>query len=139
MFFPSSYKKNQDFEKIDTQNTFLRGSVIKNLESKSKRLIITYPEAIFEKVLEKNEIKKKSLKIFKGQKISLESLNEKLFEFNFTREDFILKPGEFSVRGGIIDVFSFSNKLPFRIEFYGDEIESLRTFEINRLEVGFPN
>ena len=131
VFFPSSYKKNQDFEKIDTQNTFLRGSVIKNLESKSKRLIITYPEAIFEKVLEKNEIKKKSLKIFKGQKISLESLNEKLFEFNFTREDFILKPGEFSVRGGIIDVFSFSNKLPFRIEFYGDEIESLRTFEIN--------
>ncbi len=130
-FFPSSYKKNFEFNKKDSQNTFLRSNIIKNLGSHSKKIIISYPEAIFEKVLDKKEIKKKVLQIVKGQKLLLEDLNEKLFEFNFIRQDFVSKPGEFSVRGGIIDVFSFSYKLPFRIEFNGEEIESLRAFEIN--------
>ena len=130
-FFSSSYKKNKEFDKTDSQNIFTRTEIIKNLSLKKiPKIIVSYPEAIFEKVLIKKEIKKRTLKIAVGQKIELESLNEKLFEYDFNREDFVSEPGDFSVRGGIVDVFSYSNTLPFRIEFFGDEIESIRTFEI---------
>ena len=130
-FFLGSYKRNKEFKKPDSQNIFLRTEIIKNLSlSKQSKIIVSYPEAIFEKVLIKKEIKKRILKIAVGQKIELESLNEKLFEYDFNREDFVSEPGDFSVRGGIVDVFSYSNTLPFRIEFFGDEIESIRTFEI---------
>ena len=130
-FFSSSYKRNKEFDKTDSQNIFTRTEIIKNLSLKKiPKVIVSYPEAIFEKVLIKKEIKKRTLKIAVGQKIELESLNEKLFEYDFNREDFVSEPGDFSVRGGIVDVFSYSNTLPFRIEFFGDEIESIRTFEI---------
>jgi len=130
-FFSSSYKRNKEFDKTDSQNIFTRTEIIKNLSLKKiPKIIVSYPEAIFEKVLIKKEIKKRILKIAVGQKIELESLNEKLFEYDFNREDFVSEPGDFSVRGGIVDVFSYSNTLPFRIEFFGDEIESIRTFEI---------
>ena len=131
-FFPSSYKKNKVFLKTDTQNIFLRTEVIKNLSIKSKpKIIVTYPEAILEKVLLKKEINNRKFKISIGQKIKLDVLNEKLFEYDFSKEDFVSQAGDFSIRGGIVDIFSYSNELPFRIEFFGDEIESIRTFEID--------
>ena len=131
-FFLSSYKRNREFNKTDSQNVFSRTEIIKDLNSNGKsKIIVSYPEAIFEKVLIKKEIKKKTLKISKFQKIELESLNEKLFEYDFNRVDFVSEPGDFSVRGGIVDVFSYSSNLPFRIEFFGNEIESIRSFEID--------
>ena len=130
-FFSTSYKRNKEFDKTDSQNIFTRTEIIKDLSlKKTPKIIVSYPEAIFEKVLIKKEIKKRILKIEIGQKIELENLNEKLFEYDFIREDFVSQPGDFSVRGGIVDVFSYSNNLPFRIEFFGNEIESIRTFEI---------
>ena len=130
-FFSSSYKRSKEFDKTDSQNIFTRTEIIKDLSLKKiPKIIVSYPEAIFEKVLIKKEIKKRILKIAIGQKIELENLNEKLFEYDFNREDFVSQPGDFSVRGGIVDVFSYSNTLPFRIEFFGNEIESIRTFEI---------
>ncbi len=130
-FFSTSYKRNKEFDKTDSQNIFTRTEIIKDLSlKKTPKIIVSYPEAIFEKVLIKKEIKKRILKIAIGQKIELENLNEKLFEYDFNREDFVSQPGDFSVRGGIVDVFSYSNNLPFRIEFFGNEIESIRTFEI---------
>ncbi|MBT5596512.1 MAG: transcription-repair coupling factor, partial [Flavobacteriaceae bacterium] len=130
-FYPSSYNKHKDFKKTDSQNIFKRTEVIKNLSSRgNSQIIVTYPEAIFEKILQKKEIKKRILKISVGKALNLEILNEQLFDFEFNREDFVLEPGDFSVRGGIIDVFSFSNDLPYRIEFFGDEVESIRTFHI---------
>ncbi len=129
--FSSSYKRNKEFDKTDSQNIFNRTEIIKNLSLRKKpKIIVSYPEAIFEKVLVKKEIKKRTFQILVGQKIELENLNEKLFEYDFNREDFVSEPGDFSVRGGIVDVFSYSCNLPFRIEFFGDEIESIRTFEI---------
>ena len=128
-FFPSSYNRENDFKKTNSQNVFLRTELIRSLNS-SKNLIVTYPEAIFEKIIIKKEIKKRFIKIKTGDLISLESFNEKLFDLEFNREDFVIEPGDFSVRGGIVDVFSFSNNKPFRIEFFGDEIESIRTFDI---------
>ena len=130
-FFPSSYNRENDFKKTNSQSIFLRTELIRNLSSNTlKKLIVTYPEAIFEKIIIKKDIKKRFLKIKTGDLISLESFNEKLFDLEFNREDFVVEPGDFSVRGGIVDVFSFSNNKPFRIEFFGDEIESIRTFDI---------
>ena len=128
-FFPSSYNRENDFKKTNSQSVFLRTELIRSFNS-SKNLIVTYPEAIFEKIIIKKEIKKRFIKIKTGDLISLESFNEKLFDLEFNREDFVIEPGDFSVRGGIVDVFSFSNNKPFRIEFFGDEIESIRTFDI---------
>ena len=130
-FFPSSYNRENDFKKTNTQSIFLRTELIRNLSSNSnKNLIVTYPEAVFEKIIIKKDIKKRFLKIKIEDIMSLESFNEKLFELEFNREDFVLEPGDFSVRGGIVDVFSYSNNKPYRIEFFGDEIESIRTFDI---------
>ncbi len=129
-FFPSSYKKNS-FVNTDSQNIYLRTEILKILSLKSNpKIIVTYPKALSEKVLIKKEIRKRKFKISIGQKIKLEVLNERLFEYDFNKEDFVSQPGDFSIRGGIVDVFSYSNQLPFRIEFFGDEIESIRTFEL---------
>lgn len=130
-YFPSSYNRENDFKKTNSQSVFLRTELIRNLKPSSfKNLIVTYPEAIFEKIIIKKDIQKRFLNIKIGDLISLELFNEKLFDLEFNREDFVVEPGDFSVRGGIVDVFSFSNNKPFRIEFFGDEIESIRTFDI---------
>ena len=130
-YFPSSYNRENDFKKTNSQSIFLRTELIRNLKPSSlKNLIVTYPEAIFEKIIIKKDIQKRFLKIKIGDLVSLELFNEKLFDLEFNREDFVVEPGDFSVRGGIVDVFSFSNNKPFRIEFFGDEIESIRTFDI---------
>ena len=128
-YFPSSYTRNNNFKKTSTQNIFKRTEFIKNFYS-SKSLAITYPEALFEKIIVKKELFNRKTNLKTGQLINLETLNEKLFELNFERVDFVVEPGDFSVRGGIVDVFSFSNDNPYRIEFFGDEIESIRIFDI---------
>ena len=131
LFFPESYKRILEFKNFDSQNKFIRAELVKKLTKKKvPKIIVTYPAAIFEKVLNEKEIKNKSIKICNGENISLEKLNETLFELDFNRVEFVSKPGDFSVRGGIIDVFSFSNDFPYRIEFFGDQIESLRTFNL---------
>jgi len=128
-YFPSSYTSCNNFKKTSTQNIFKRTEFIKNFYS-SKSLAITYPEALFEKIIVKKELFNRKTNLKTGQLINLETLNEKLFELNFERVDFVVEPGDFSVRGGIVDVFSFSNDNPYRIEFFGDEIESIRIFDI---------
>ena len=128
-YFPSSYTRDNNFKKTSTQNIFKRTEFIKNFYT-SKSLAITYPEALFEKIIVKKELYNRKTNLKTGQLINLETLNEKLFELNFERVDFVVEPGDFSVRGGIVDVFSFSNDNPYRIEFFGDEIESIRIFDI---------
>ena len=97
---------------------------------KKPAIIITYPDALFEKVVTKRELERNTLKLHVGEQISLDFVNEMLFEYHFNRVDFVTEPGEFAVRGGIVDVFSFSNEEPYRIEFFGDEVDSIRTFDI---------
>ena len=95
-FFPSSYNRYKDFTKTNSQSVFQRTEVIKNLNSKNNsQIIVTYPEAIFEKIIQKKEINKRILKIYKGQVLNLDVLNEQLFHFEFNREDFVLEPGDF--------------------------------------------
>ena len=131
LFYPSSYRRPYQIEETDNANVLLRSEVLNRINSRRKNaLIITYPEALFEKVITKKVFEKNTLRINEGDTLSLDFVNEVLFEYQFKRVDFVTEPGDFSVRGGIIDVFSFSNDEPYRIEFFGDEVESIRTFDI---------
>ena len=131
LFFPSSYRKPYQTETTDNANVLLRSEVLTKLgSSKKPKLIVSYPQAVFEKVVSHATLKKNTLEVIKDSRLSLDFVNEMLFEYRFNRVDFVTQPGEFSVRGGIIDVFSFSNQHPYRIEFYDDQVESLRSFDV---------
>ena len=131
LFYPGSYRRPYQIEQTDNANVLLRSEVLNRINSRKKpALIVTYPEALFEKVVTKKELEKNTLKISVGENLSIDFVNEVLFEYNFKRVDFVTEPGEFSVRGGILDVFSFSNDEPYRIEFFGDEFDSIRTFDV---------
>jgi transcription-repair coupling factor (superfamily II helicase) len=134
-FFPSSFSSIKDFEDINNDNLLIRNEVLSKRKN-NKKIIITYPDAVSEKIISEKIIENKTQKISKGDCLSIEFINEVLFEYEFERVDYVTKPGEFSVRGGIIDVFSFSNQHPYRIEFYDNIIDSLRTFNIeNQLSI----
>ncbi|MGB8703758.1 MAG: transcription-repair coupling factor, partial [Gillisia sp.] len=131
LFYPGSYRRPYQIEETDNANILLRAEVLNRINSRKKpAIIVTYPDALFEKVVTRKELDKNTLKISVGENLSLDFVNEVLFEYKFKRVDFVTEPGEFSVRGGIIDVFSFSNDEPYRIEFFGDEVESIRSFDV---------
>ena len=131
LFYPGSFRIPYQIEDVDNANVLLRAEVLNRINSRKKpAIIVTYPESLFEKVVTKKELEKNTLKVAVGDKISIDFINEVLFEYEFKRVDFITEPGEFSVRGGIIDVFSFSNDNPYRIEFFGNEVDSIRSFDV---------
>ncbi|MDX1762061.1 MAG: transcription-repair coupling factor, partial [Christiangramia sp.] len=125
LFYPGSYRRPYQIEETDNANVLLRAEVLNRINSRKKpALIVTYPDALFEKVVTRKELDRSTLKIAVGDELSIDFVNEVLFEYQFKRVDFVTEPGEFSVRGGIIDVFSFSHDEPYRIEFFGDEVDS---------------
>ncbi len=131
LFYPGSYRRPYQIEETDNANVLLRAEVLNRISSRKKpAFIVTYPDALFEKVVTRKELEKNTLKIAVGDHLSLDFVNEVLFEYQFKRVDFVSEPGEFSVRGGIVDVFSFSHDEPYRIEFFGDDIDSIRTFDV---------
>jgi transcription-repair coupling factor (superfamily II helicase) len=131
LFYPGSYRRPYQIEETDNANVLLRAEVLNRINSRKKpAIIVTYPDALFEKVVTRKELEKNTLKVSVGDHLSLDFINEVLFEYQFKRVDFVSEPGEFSVRGGIVDVFSFSHDEPYRIEFFGDEIDSIRTFDV---------
>ncbi|WP_412559421.1 transcription-repair coupling factor [Winogradskyella sp. MIT101101] len=131
LFYPGSYRRPYQIEETNNANVLLRAEVLNRINSRKKPcIIVTYPDALFEKVVTKKELEKNTLKISVGNELSIDFVNEVLFEYKFKRVDFVTEPGEFSVRGGIIDVFSFSHDEPYRIEFFGDEVDSIRTFDV---------
>jgi transcription-repair coupling factor (superfamily II helicase) len=131
LFYPNSYKIPYQIEEVDNANILLRAEVLNRINGQKKPMVVvTYPEAIFEKVVTKKELEENTLKLSVGDKISIDFINEVLFEYEFKRVDFITEPGEFSLRGGIIDVFSYSNDHPYRIEFFGNEIDTIRSFDV---------
>ena len=131
LFYPGSYRRPYQIEETNNANVLLRAEVLNRINSRKKPcIIVTYPDALFEKVVTKKELEKNTLKISVGNDLSIEFVNEVLFEYKFKRVDFVTEPGDFSVRGGIVDVFSFSHDEPYRIEFFGDEVDSIRTFDV---------
>ncbi len=131
LFYPGSYRRPYQIEETDNANVLLRAEVLNRINSRKKpAIIVTYPDALFEQVVTRKELERNTLKIGLNDKLSIDFVNEVLFEYQFKRVDFVTEPGEFSVRGGIVDVFSFSNDEPYRIEFFGDEVDSIRTFDV---------
>ncbi len=131
IFFPTSYRRPYVTEETENANVLLRSEVLLKIKNTTRQLIITYPEALSEQVLTPKELQRKTLAIKKGDKLSIDFVNETLFEFGFKRVDFVSEPGEFAVRGGILDVHSYSHEEPFRIEFFGDEIDTIRSFDVS--------
>ena len=133
VFYPSSYRRPYEIEE-NTQNAniLLRAEVLNRISKQEDQplAIVTYPDALFEKVIAQKELQQQTLSIKVEDTLSLDFLNEVLFDYEFKRVEFVSQAGEFSVRGGIVDVFSFSYDQPFRIEFFGDEVESIRSFDI---------
>lgn len=132
LFFPASYRGFYQVEQTDNANVLMRTEVLNRLAASSEcsYVIVSYPEALFEKVVTRKELKTKTFSVSVGDTLSIDRLNEILFDHHFKRVDFVSEAGEFSVRGGIIDVFSFSDEAPYRIEFFGDEVESIRVFDV---------
>jgi transcription-repair coupling factor (superfamily II helicase) len=128
-FFPSTYKRSVQYEQTEPANIVLRTEVLNHLVSgKRKGIIVTYPESVMEKVISRKNLKKNTFQVNKGDKLPLEFLEEMLHEYNFERVDFVYEPGQYSIRGSIVDVFSYSADFPYRIDFFGDEVDTIRTF-----------
>ncbi|MDY0142946.1 MAG: transcription-repair coupling factor [Bacteroidales bacterium] len=132
LFYPSAYKRSVEYLNTDRSNIILKTEVLNKLKTgKKPYIVITYPGAVIEKVVESKELKKNTLDIHLGEKLSMDFIIEMLNEYGFHHNDFVYEPGTFSIRGSIIDVFSFSFEEPYRIDFFGDEVESIRSFDPN--------
>ena len=130
LFFPSSYKRAVQYEQIEQENIILRTEVLNKLKELRKLVVVTYPEALVEKVISGEGLDSHTFRIKKGDKLSIEFINDVLYEYGFERVDFVYEPGQYSVRGSIVDIYSFSNEDPYRLDFFGDEIDSIRSFDI---------
>ncbi|MBL4708706.1 MAG: DEAD/DEAH box helicase, partial [Flavobacteriales bacterium] len=130
LFYPSSYRRAYEVEKTDNANIQLRAEVLNKVSAREQQyFIVSYPEALSEFVVTEKNLQKNTLDISLNDSLGVEFLVETLNEYQFERVDFVGDPGQFSVRGGIIDIYSFANENPYRIEFFGDDIDSIRLFD----------
>ena len=131
LFFPSSFRRAIKYGQKDAANEILRTEVLSRLQKGEEGLcVVTYPDALAEKVVSRKELGDKTLKLHAGEKVDMDFVTEVLRSYGFEYVDYVYEPGQYAVRGSIIDVFSFSSEFPFRIDFFGDEVESIRTFEV---------
>jgi transcription-repair coupling factor (superfamily II helicase) len=134
LLFPSSYKRAYQFDETENANVLMRAEALNRLNttraatSGNSVFIVTYPEALTEKVINRQSLVKNTFNAKVGDKLDVNFLGELLGEYDFEKTDFVYEAGQYAVRGGIVDVFSYANELPFRLELFGDEIESIRTF-----------
>ena len=130
LFLPDSFKRPTAFDNINETHTLQRTEVINKISnSKGNELIVSYPEALFEKVIAPKELKKAQIHIETNEKIDIDTIISVLVEYGFHREDFVYEPGQFSIRGGIVDIFSYGNEWPYRIDLFDDEVETIKTFD----------
>ncbi|UII28197.1 transcription-repair coupling factor [Fulvivirga maritima] len=131
LFFPTSYKRPYQFEETENANVLMRAEILNRVNHKasSGEIIVTYPEALTEKVINKKSLLKNTFTAKIGEEVDIEFLAELLLSYDFEKTDFVYEAGQFAVRGGIIDIFSYAQDLPYRLELFGSEIESIRTFD----------
>ncbi len=136
LFFPSSYKRAIKYGQRDAGNEILRTEVLTKLSNNSQLsaisplYIVSYPQALCELVVTQEKLSEQTLNLQTGEKVDIMFVQETLIEYGFQRVDYVYEPGQFAVRGSIIDVYSYSCELPYRIDFFGDEVDSIRTFEV---------
>ena len=130
LFFPSSYRRAIKYGQKDAGNEILRTEVLSRLQKGDAVTVVTYPEALAEKVVSRRELSTRTLKLEVGQQIEVDRIIESLAGFGFERVDYVYEPGQFALRGSIVDVFSYSSEYPYRVDFFGDEVDSIRVFEV---------
>ncbi|NNE26815.1 MAG: transcription-repair coupling factor [Saprospiraceae bacterium] len=130
LFFPDSFKHPLSFEEIDNNNVLIRTEAINKIYNgyNKRNILVTYPEALFEKVVDPKHLEKQKIDIQKGEDLDVDTIIAFLIEYGFARTDFVYEPGQFSIRGGIVDIFSFGNEWPYRVELFDEEVESIRLF-----------
>lgn len=132
LFFPSSFRRAVKYGQKDAANEILRTEVLSRLQKGEQGLcIVTYPDALAEKVVSRQELKDNTLKLSVGERVDTNFVTDVLHSYGFEYVDYVYEPGQYAVRGSIIDVFSFSSEYPYRIDFFGDDVESIRTFEVD--------
>ncbi len=132
LFFPSSYKRSaikKSSGKLDDGSVIMRTEVLNTIQKSRSYIIVTYPEALLEKVTNRNELEDNTLELKVGEEVPISFIKEMLIEYGFEIADFVYEPGQFAVRGSIVDIFSYSNDYPYRLDFFDEEIESIRTFD----------
>lgn len=130
-FFPSAYRRAIKYGHLDPANEILRTEVLSRLQMPDlPTVIVTYPDALAEKVIAQADLKQKTLQIGVGDKLDNMFVSDILDEYGFEQVDYVYEPGQYAMRGSILDVFSFSHEFPYRIDFFGSEVETIRTFEV---------
>lgn len=130
LFFPMSYKRPYEYDETENANILMRAEVLTLISSRpDAQIIVTYPEALVEKVINKKSLASNTFNIKKGEKLDGQFLEDFFHTYDFEKTDFVHEAGQFAIRGGIIDVFSFAHDHPYRIELFGDEVESIRSFD----------
>ena len=128
--FPMSYKRPYEYVEVENANVLMRAEVLNQLSNHPDgNIIVTYPEALSEKVINKKSLASNTFVIAKGEQLDRDFLEEYLHTYDFEKTDFVVEAGQFAIRGGIIDVFSFANERPYRIELFGNEVDSIRSFD----------
>ena len=133
LFFPSSYKRAIKYNQKDAGNEILRTEVLTKLSTLNSQLstvIVTYPDAMAERVVSKKELNENTLAVKVGEEFDISELEKRIFDLGFERTDYVYEPGQFAIRGSIVDVYSFSSDMPYRIDFFGDEVDSIRSFDV---------
>ena len=131
LFFPSSYRRAIKYAQRDAASEILRTEVMAKLAQQDELLyVVTYPEALAELVVSKKSLDSRTLVLEKDQTIDVTDVAKTLRDFGFREVDYVYEPGQFALRGSILDVYSFSCEYPYRIDFFGDDIDSIRTFEV---------
>lgn len=130
LFFPSSYRRAIKYGQKDAANEILRTEVLSKLEQNEPVSIVTYPEALAEKVVSRQTLNQQTLTLATGKQYETKAITKKLTDYGFEHVDYVYEPGQFAMRGSILDVYSFASEYPYRIDFFGDEIDSIRTFEV---------
>ena len=129
LFFPSSYKRAIKYNQKDAGNEILRTEVLTKI-SAGGLVVVTYPDALAERVVSKQELDENTLSVKVGDLFDINELEKQIFDLGFERTDYVYEPGQFAVRGSIVDVYSFSSDMPYRIDFFGDEVDSIRPFDV---------
>jgi len=138
LFFPSSYKRAVKYGQHDAANEILRTQTLARLTASGENggiaealIVVTFPAAIAEMVVSKQQIDSKMITVSVGETLDIVELERQLIDFGFIRTDYVYEPGQFAVRGSLLDIYSYSSELPYRIDFFGDDIDSIRTFQVD--------
>ena len=129
-YFPSSFKNKKNYSLLNSSHVMLRTEALTKLSTNGNRkIVVSYPEAIFEKVVLSKTLSENIISFKQGETINVDALLARFVDYGFDRTDFVYEPGQFAVRGGILDIYSYGNEKPYRIELFGNDIDSIRIFD----------